>query len=126
MKKLLTLLIMMLTLVVSQAQSNVDLTGKTFQQLDEIPNSTTELYFKSKTQVDFIMTNIVSGKTYVDHCLGKATINGNLISITCSCDDKELYPDLLVDKFNYNSKSKTLISTKYKNTDGLWFSWNLK
>ncbi len=117
---------MVLTITLVKAQSNVDLTGKTFQQIDKIPNSTTELYFKSKTQVDFIITNIISGKTYVDHCGGKATINGNKISINCSCDDKELYPDPIVDKFNYSSKSKTLISTSYKNSDGLNFTWNLK
>ena len=108
------------------AQNNIDLTGKTFQQVDKIPNSTTELYFASKTQVDYIITNVINGKTYVDRCKGNVNIKGSKILINCSCDDKEIYPEPIVDGFNYNSKSQTLTSISNRSTDGVYFVWKVK
>jgi hypothetical protein len=126
MKKLLILASLMFVFCNVNAQNNLDLTGKTFQQVDKIPNSTTELYFVSKTQVDYIITNVINGKTYVDRCQGNANIKGTKISINCSCDDKDIYPEPIVDGFIYNSKSKTLTSISNRSTDGVYFVWILK
>lgn len=111
---------------IANAQTELDLTNKTFQQVNKIPNSTTELLFTSKNQVTYIITNIINGKTYIDKCKGKATLNGNKISINCICDDKEIYPDPIIDSFNFDSKTNTLTSTSYRSIDGVYFLWNLK
>lgn len=117
---------MLLAIGTATAQSSVDLTGKTFVMEDKLPNSTTELYFASKVQVVYIITNIINGKTYIDKCPGKATISENKISISCFCDDKELYPEPIKDSFIYDSSSKKLTSKSYRSTEGVYFVWNLK
>jgi hypothetical protein len=126
MKNLLILAIMLIKFGFANAQSEIDLSNKIFQQVDNIPNSTTELFFPSKNQVVYIITNVIKGKTYIDKCPGKATLNGNIVSINCNCEDKEIYPDPISDSFIYDSKSKTLTSKSYKSTDGFYFVWNLK
>lgn len=126
MKKLLILATILLTFEYANAQYELDLSNKTFQQVDKIPESTTELYFASKTQVIYIITNTIKGKTYIDKCPGKATLQGYKVSIICECDDKEIYPDPILDSFNYDPKSKTLVSTRYRSTDGRFHLWNLK
>ena len=126
MKKILILATMLLTFGFAKAQSDLDLTNKTFQQVDKIPNSTTELFFSSKNNVVYIITNVINGKTYVDKCPGKATVSGNNISINCMCEDKDIYPDPIKDSFTYDSKSKTLTSKSYRSTEGIYFIWNLK
>lgn len=126
MKYLLLLIIMLFNFEIVSAQTELDLTNKTFQQVDKIPNSTTELYFETKNQVVYIITNVINGKTYIDKCRGKATLRGNKISINCTCDDKEIYPEPVLDSFTYDSKSKNLTSTSYRSTDGVYFVWNLK
>ena len=125
MKPFLLIATTLLMFRISNAQSELDLTNKTFQQVDKVP-STSELFFSSKNEVVFIITNVINGKTYIDKCPGKSTVTGNKISINCFCEDKELYPDPITDSFNYDSKSKTLISTRYRSTDGIFFVWNLK
>ena len=92
----------------------------------KIPNGSTEVYFNTKTEVIYTITNTINGKTFVDKCTGKAIISGNKISIKCLCDDKEIYPDPIEDSFIYDSKSKKLTSTSYRSTDGVYFIWNLK
>ena len=117
---------MLLTFGIAYAQSDLDLTNKTFHLIDKIPNSTTELFFSSKNQAVYIITNVINGKTYVDKCPGKATLSGNNITINCMCEDKELYPDPIKDSFTYDSKSKTLTSKSYRSTEGIYDIWNLK
>ena len=117
---------MLLTFGIATAQSNLDLTGKTFLMVDKIPNSNTELYFISKIQVVYIITNIINGKTYIDKCPGKATYSDNKISIKCFCDDKELYPEPFIDSFIYDSSSEKLTSKSYRSTAGVYIVWNLK
>ena len=89
MKHLLLMATMLLTFGFANAQSELDLTNKTFLQEDEVP-STTELFFTSKNQVTYIITSEINGKTYIDKCPGKATLSGNKISIICNCADKEI------------------------------------
>jgi hypothetical protein len=127
MKKILTLTIMSLTFGFANAQSGLNLSNKTFLMEDKI-SSSTELYFNSKDQVTYLITNVIKGKTYIDKCIGKATISDNKISINCTCDDKELYPDPISDSFIYDSKSQTLTSTKYTyvSEGRKYVIWNLK
>jgi hypothetical protein len=126
MKNILIWVYILSTFATPSAQTELDFTGKTFQQVEKIPNSTTELHFTSKNQVTYIITNIINGKTYIDKCNGKATLSGNKISVKCICDDKELYPDPISDSFVYNATSKTLTSTSYRSTDGVYLIWKLK
>jgi hypothetical protein len=126
MKNFLQMAIMLLTFGFVNAQSELDLTNKTFQQVDKIPNSTTEILFTSKNQIIYIITNVINGNTYIDKCPGKATLSGNKVSINCNCEDKELYPDPITDSFIYDSKSKKLTSKSNRSTDGAYFVWNLK
>jgi hypothetical protein len=107
------------------AQSNIDLTGKQFEQIDDIP-STTTLYFKSNTTASYVMVSTIGGKTYRDECSCKATVSGNKISINCICDDKEIYPDPIKDSFVYDSQSQTLTSTSYRTVAGKYFVWKSK
>ena len=125
MKKLLLMATMLLTFGAVNAQTELDLTNKTFLQEDEVP-STTELFFTSKNQVTYIITSEINGKTYIDKCPGKATLSGNKISIICNCADKEIYPDPIKDSFVYDSKTKTLISSSYRSRNGVYFVWRLK
>lgn len=108
------------------AQGSFDLTGKIFQQVDNIPNSTTDLKFNSNTQVLIIITNQMNGKTYVDECPGKATVQGNKITIYCTCEDREIYPDPIRDSYTYDQKSQVLTSTSYRSAVGKYFIWKLK
>ncbi len=126
MKKLFLMAALLLSFGEINAQAELDLTNKTFLQNDEIPNSTTELFFTSKNQVTYIITNEINGKTYIDKCPGKATLSGNNISIICTCADKELYPDSIKDSFIYDSKNKTLISTSFRSRNGVYFVWSSK
>jgi hypothetical protein len=126
MKNVLMLVMATFSFGIATAQAELDLTNKTFQQVDKIPNSTTEIYFTSKNQVIYIITNVINGKTYIDKCPGKATISGTKITVNCSCEDQEIYPDPILESFTYDSKSKTLTSTIYTTTEGTYFVWNMK
>jgi hypothetical protein len=125
MKNLSLLLFGFLFLSTLQAQTTIDLTGKQFEQIDDIP-STTTLYFKSNTTASYVMVSTIGGKTYRDECSCKATISGNKISINCICDDKEIYPDPIKDSFVYDPQSQTLTSTSYRTVAGKYFVWKSK
>ena len=104
-----------------------DLSGKKFEQIDEIPNSTTHLYFKSNTEAAYIMTgSLMNGKTFRDECSCKSTIQGNKISINCICDDREIYPDPIKDSFVYDAASNSLKSTSYSDRNRNPFIWKYK
>jgi hypothetical protein len=126
MKNLILSSIFLLFFTTAYAQSSFDLTGKKFEQIDEIPNSSTFLYFKSNTEAVYIMTgSLMSGKTFRDECSCKATIQGNKISINCICDDREIYPDPIKDSFVYDPNTKSLSSTTYRSLKGNPFIWKL-
>lgn len=127
MNKILHILITLCCFAVyGKAQTSVDMSGKVFQLIEKIPNSTTELKFKSNTEVTYVITNYIFGKTYIDECPGKSIINGNTITISCICKNKELYPDPISDRFTFDAKSRTLISTDHRTVDGIYFVWELK
>ena len=109
-----------------KSQSTINLSGKSFKLSHNTPGSTAVLTFKSNTQINYIITSNVGGKTYVDDCPGKASINGNSVAIECNCTDKEIYPDPIKDSYTYDSKTQSLTSTKWRSTDGKYFIWNLK
>ncbi len=108
------------------AQKSNNLVGKTFQQIENISNSTTEIKFISNTQVVYVITNVINGKTYIDECPGKSTFINNKLTINCNCSDKEIYPDPIKDSFVYDSKSNTLTSTSFRSVDGKFFVWENK
>ena len=108
------------------AQKSNNLIGKTFQQIENISNSTTEIKFISNTQVVYVITNVINGKTYIDECPGKSTFINNKLTINCNCSDKEIYLDPIKDSFVYDSKSNTLTSTSYRSVDGKFFVWENK
>jgi len=108
------------------AQKSNNLIGKTFQQIENISNSTTEIKFISNTQVVYVITNVINGKTYIDECPGKSTFINNKLTINCNCSDKEIYPDPIKDSFVYDSKSNTLTSTSFRSVDGKFFVWENK
>lgn len=110
----------------AKAQKANNLNGKIFQQVEKIRNSTSELKFISNTQVVYVITNVINGKTYIDECHGKSTFLNNKITINCMCNDKEIYPDPIKDSFIYNSKLQTLTSTSYRSVDGKYFVWEIK
>ena len=66
----------LLTFSFVNAQTAINLSGKIFHQVDDIPNSTTEIKFISNTQILFVMTNLIGGKTYIDECPGKSAVSG--------------------------------------------------
>jgi hypothetical protein len=103
------------------AQNKLDLTGKVFRQVNKIKGNATELMFKSNTEVLYVITNVIGGKTYIDECPGKATVQGNKITINCICPDRELYPDPLKDSFTFDEKTQNLTSTSYRSADGVYF-----
>jgi hypothetical protein len=108
------------------AQGKLNLSGKVFQQVHKIQGSTSELKFKSNTEVVYVITNVIGAKTYIDECPGKATVQGNKITINCICSDRELYPDPLKDSFTFDEKTQNLISTSYRSLDGVYFTWKQK
>jgi hypothetical protein len=120
MKKLLLIATMLFTFGAVNAQTELDLTNKTFLNEDDYNGTSRELFFNSKNQVTYIITTEINGKTYIDKCPGKATISGNEISIIYNCADKEIYPDPIKESFVYDSKTKTFKSTSYR------FVWRLK
>lgn len=126
MKNLLFVILALFIVQNSKAQNPPDLTNKTFILQEKIPNSTTELLFLSKTKVNYIITNLINGKTFIDKCPGTATYVGSKISIKCLCEDKDLYPDPIEDTFIYDSKYSILKSTQSRTIDGLYFEWKLK
>jgi hypothetical protein len=124
--KILSLLFLLLFSTVLSAQS-IDLSGKKFEQIAKIPNSTTHLYFKSNTESVYVMTNVLmSGKTYIDECPCKTTVKGNNIEISCVCDDKEIYPDPINDSFIYDVATNSLKSTSYSDRDRNPIYWKFK
>jgi hypothetical protein len=125
MKKILIIATIILSFGITNAQNATNLIGKSFEQIDNIPNSTTTLFFKSNTIVIYVITNIINGKTIIDECPGKCTIIGNKISIKCSCSDKEIYPDPITDNFIYDTKYQTLTSSSYRSRDGKFLLWKL-
>jgi hypothetical protein len=106
------------------AQTNVDLSGKKFEQIDEL-QSTTTLYFKSNSTASYTIVSAISGKTYTDNCDCKVTVNSDKISINCLCDDREIYPDPIKDSFIYAPQSQTLTSTSYRSISGKYFVWKI-
>jgi hypothetical protein len=127
MKTLLFISAVVFSINFCNAQSNYDLTGKKFEQIDEIPNSSTFLYFKSNTEAVYTMTgSLMSGKTFRDECSCKTSVQGNKISINCICDDREIYPDPIKDSFVYDAATGSLKSTSYSDRNQNPFIWKLK
>lgn len=121
MKKL-TLLLLFSFYQVSFAftQTPTNLSGLRFQQYQKDNSSYAILEFSTNKQVSYVMGGMLpmSGKSYKDACTGTYSVSGNKITIKCTCSDKDLFPDPIEDSFQYDSKTKTLTSTRYKYTVG--------
>jgi hypothetical protein len=124
-KVILPLLSFFLLIVSVSGQSTFDLSGKQFEQIDDIP-STTTLYFKSNSTASYVIVSTIGGKSYRDECYCSVTVSGNKINIHCICDDKEIYPDPIKDSFMYDEKNQILTSTSYRTVDGKYFIWKSK
>jgi hypothetical protein len=109
----------------AQNNQSIDLIGKQFQQLDLVENTTTSIKFISNTKAVYVIAGklSISGRTFKDECPCSVQVNGNNISIDCSCYDKEIYPDPIRDKFVYDIKTNSLTSKVYKNRNGTYFKW---
>lgn len=89
MKKNVPILFIVMMSNYSIAQKSTNLNGKIFRQIDQIPNSTTDLMFISNTEVVYIITNAFNGKTFVDECPGKSTFINNKVNINCISKTKK-------------------------------------
>lgn len=103
-----------------RSQTKIDFSGLKFQQYDKLTNGTTSIQFISNTQAIFVMQGVLSlsGKSYRDECPCKCTVVGDKVTINCSCEDKELYPDPIKESFIYDTKKKILTSTVSRYTGG--------
>jgi hypothetical protein len=124
MKHLILIILSIVCFSSVNAQINVDLSGKKFEQINKIPNSTTHLYFKSNNEAVYIMSgSLMSGKTYRDECSCKVTIQKEEISINCLCNDREMYPDPIKDSFIYDPATNSLKSTTWSDRNRNPFIW---
>ena len=126
MKKIFFLSIMLIFGGICMSQNVLDLKNKQFHQLDKTPNSDTYLTFLSNSKAMYIMTGSlpISGKSFRDECPCAVTVSGNKISISCICDDKEIYPDPIEDSFIYETQNQKLISNRYS-IGGKYIEWVL-
>lgn len=124
--KLLTFLMLIICPLALFSQ-NPDLTGKKFEQINQIPNSSAQLYFKSNTEAVYIMSgSLMSGRTYREECNCKVTFQGKEISISCLCNDREMYPDPIKDSFIYDAATNSLKSTSWSDRNRNPFIWKSK
>ena len=57
------------------------------------------------------MQSEFNGKSYNDICFGQCSVEGNKVKVSCSCEDKEFYPDPLKEIFIYDKGKNTLTTT---------------
>jgi hypothetical protein len=120
MKKSLLLSIVLLLSMLSFSQDLKNLPGLKFQEYNKTTGTYTRIEFGSNKQVSCVMGGVlpISNRSYREVCPGTYTITGNKITIKCVCADKDLFPDPIEDSFTYDSKTKSLISTRYKYSSG--------
>jgi hypothetical protein len=116
---LLIALAIVLSITALRAQSSITMNGLQFEFYDKTSGSSSVIKFTSNTQAMYIMSGVlpISGKSYRDDCPCKCTVSGNKITINCVCADREVYPDPITDAFEFDSKARTLTSTRYKYTN---------
>ena len=120
MKKIFFFILALFAFNISNAQSDINLSGMRFEEYTKASDASTILEFKSNTRAIYIMSGVspFSGRSFQDICQCTAIVNGNRVNIKCNCEDKEVYPDPIIDNFVFDKSHKQLVSTKYQYTDG--------
>lgn len=121
MKKIIvTLLFFMASFYAGRTQTGIKLFGMNFQQKSKNSDSYTQIHFVSDKQVNYVMGGVlpISGRAYKETCEGTYTIIGNKINIRCQCADKEMYPDPIEDNFIFDSRTKSIKSSRFRYTSG--------
>lgn len=95
----------------SYGQSQLNLTGKTFEYIDKRSQVTSAYTFLSNKSARLKILTELSGKIYEDNCTCKCEIDRNKISVNCECDDKEVYKEELKEVFLIDPQKKTLKTT---------------
>ena len=111
MKHLIVTAIALLTSNFSFAQDAFNLAGKTFEYFNNETNSKEQYAFISNTEAKLIMLSEFSGQSYKDVCSCKSSVDGNIVKISCNCEDKEIYPEPLKESFIYDKNKNTLTTT---------------
>lgn len=119
MKHLILTAIALLTFNFTFAQDAFNLAGKTFEYFNNETNSKEQYAFISNTEAKLILLSEFNGQSYKDVCSCKSSVDGNIVKISCNCEDKEIYPEPLKETFIYD-KSKNILTTtiyydRYKN-----------
>lgn len=119
MKHLILTAIALLTFNFTFAQDAFNLAGKTFEYFNNETNSKEQYAFISNTEAKLILLSEFNGQSYKDVCSCKSSVDGNIVKISCNCEDKEIYPEPLKEIFIYD-KSKNILTTtiyydRYKN-----------
>lgn len=101
------------------SQSSVSLAGLRFEQYDKTDGYTI-VTFSTGKKTTYIIGGVLSfnGKSYREECPCTYSVSNSIITLTCECSDKELYPDPIEDEFTYDKQRKTLTSKRYKYTSG--------
>ena len=110
MKYLVVTAIALLTSNFSFAQDAFNLAGKTFEYFNNEAKSREQYAFISNTEAKLILLSEFNGQSYKDVCLCKITVDGNSVKTSCTCEDKEIYPEPLKETFLYD-KSKNILTT---------------
>mgnify|MGYP000034985008 FL=1 len=92
-------------------QTNLNLTGKTFEYIDKATGGKEAYTFLSNTKVKLVMLSEFNGKIIQDVCFGSVVFELNKIKVSCICDDKEIYPDPLKEAFVFDAASNSLTTT---------------
>jgi len=111
MKHLFISVIALLTYNLTYAQESFNLTGKTFEYINNETNSKEQYAFISNNEAKLIMLSEFNGKSYKDVCLCKCSVEGNNVKVSCNCEDKEIYPKPLKETFIYDKGKNTLTTT---------------
>ena len=110
MKHLILTAIALLTFNLSFAQDAFNLAGKTFEYFNNETNSKEQYAFISNAEAKLILLSEFNGQSYKDVCSCKSSVEGNIVKISCNCEDKEIYPEPLKETFIYD-KSKNILTT---------------
>lgn len=92
-------------------QTNLNLTGKTYEYIDKLTGSKEAYTFISSTKVKLVMLSEFNGKIMQDVCLGNVVFESNKIKVSCICTDKEIYPEPLKEAFIFDTATNSLITT---------------
>ena len=116
MKKVILISSTLFLTTISFCQSKLNLSGQTFEKEKKNGTSSVKIEFKSNNVANYIMSGtLYNGSAFRDVCPCSYSITGPTIKIKCICSDKEIYPDPIEHRFNYNNNTKNLEDQDYEN-----------